>query len=302
MGFKFMIQKNRVVTAGAVGCCLLMVAFPELTERASKEAISLWLNAVVPCLLPFFVAAGFLRQSGIASKLPQSIYPLAMAVLSGYPMGARIAGDAYREGRLDKDQLQKTLSYSMVTGPAFIIGSVGVGFLGSHRLGVILAVSHYAAALLNSLFYRNGGSKGVCQGIQTRRTDRYYDILTDAILDGFRSVGLILAYIMIFMIAGDLLQFSGLLSLLPTAELAAVIKGCMEMTVGAGSLAMCQCGLAAKTTLISFVLSFGGLSVLGQSMSMLGGCDITFGKLFLMKLSHGILSGIITFTLTAFVV
>lgn len=302
MGFKFNCQKNKLVTAGAVGCCLLMVAFPELTERASKEAISLWLNAVVPCLLPFFVASGFLRQSGIASKLPPRIYPLAMAVLSGYPMGARIAGDAYREGRLDKDQLEKVLSYSMVTGPAFIIGSVGVGFLGSHRMGVILAVSHYAAAFLNSLLCRDGGTKGVSQGLQTRRTDRYYDILTDAILDSFRSVGLILAYIMIFMIAGDLLQFSGLLSLLPAPEMAAMVKGCLEMTVGAGSLAMCQCSMAEKAVLISFILSFGGLSVLGQSMSMLGGCDVPFGRLFFMKLSHGILSGIITFTLTAFVV
>ncbi len=301
MGFKFHLQKNKLVTAGAVGCCLLMVAFPELTERASKEAISLWLNAVVPCLLPFFVASGFLRQSGIAAKLPPRIYPLAMAVLSGYPMGARISGDAYREGRLDKAQLEKVLSYSMVTGPAFIIGSVGVGFLGSHKAGVILAVSHYAAAFLNSLLCHGGGSKGVSRGIQTCRTDRYYDILTDAILDSFRSIGLILAYIMIFMIAGDLLQFSGLLSLLPAPETAAVIKGFLEMTVGAGSLAMCQCSLAEKATLISFILSFGGLSVLGQSMSMLGGCDIPFGRIFFMKLCHGVLSGIITFTLAAFV-
>ena len=301
MGFKFIREKNKVVTAGAVGCCLLMVAFPELTERASKEAISLWLNAVVPCLMPFFVAAGFLRQSGIAAKLPSRVYPLAMAVLSGYPMGARIAGDGYREGRLDRKQLENVLSYSMVTGPAFIIGSVGVGFLGSHQLGVILAVSHYAAALLNSLFYRDEGSKGVCQGIQTYRTDRYYDILTDAILDSFRSVGLILAYIMIFMIAGDLLQFSGVLSLLPEPEMAAMAKGFMEMTVGAGSLAMCQCGTASKAAMISFIISFGGLSVLGQSMSMLGGCDISFGRLFLMKLSHGLISGILTFSLCCFV-
>lgn len=301
MGFKFVEEKNKLVAAGAVACCLLMVAFPELTERASKEAISLWLNAVVPCLLPFFVASGFLRRSGIAAKLPARIYPLAMAVLSGYPMGARIAADAYREGWLDKTQLEKVLSYSMVTGPAFIIGAVGVGFLGSHEIGLVLAVSHYAGALANSLFYGGGGSKGVSQRIQTCRTDRYYDILTDAILDSFRSVGLILAYIMIFMIAGDLLQFSGVLSLLPSPQAAAMVKGCLEMTVGAGSLAMCQCGMASKAAMTSFVISFGGLSVLGQSMSMLSGCDVSFGRMFLMKLSHGLLSGILAFSLCCFV-
>ena len=81
-----------------------------------------------------------------------------------------------------------------------------------------------------------------------------------------------------------------------------LIRGFMEMTVGAGSLAACQCGLAVKTTLTSFMISFGGLSVLGQSMSMLGGCDVSFGKIFIMKLSHGLISAIITFTIIAFVV
>ncbi|MGN0658735.1 MAG: hypothetical protein ACI4LA_03930 [Emergencia sp.] len=311
MGFKF-FEKNRMITAGAFCCCLIMVIFPEITARASREAIGLWLNAVVPSLLPFFIAAGFLKKSGLAAGLPSESYPFIMAALSGYPMGAAVAGDCYREGRLSREQLIHVLSCSMVTGPAFLIGAAGVGFLGSHKLGLLLAAGHYGGALLNGVFYgsrgtgrdrRRSGSleqRGVLQGGE--RQKRYYDILTDAILDSFRSVFLILAYIVIFTIAGDLLQFSGFLRLMPTPELAALVKGVMEMTVGANSLAVCQCGALQKTALISFVISFGGLSVMGQSMSMLRGCGITLRQIFLMKLSHGILSGILTFTIGCFVV
>lgn len=124
---------------------------------------------------------------------------------------------------------------------------------------------------------------------KTTRRDSYYNIFTDAILDSFRSVGIILAYIIIFMIATDLVQFSGFLQLLPTPEAAALVKGLLEMTVGCSSLTMCQSGQVVKATLAAFMVTFGGFSVMGQSMSMLRNCGISFRELCRMKLSQGIL-------------
>ena len=63
MGFRIFKEeenKSRFVVGGAAACCLIMVAFPEVTAQASKEAVSIWLNSVVPTLLPFFIAANFL--------------------------------------------------------------------------------------------------------------------------------------------------------------------------------------------------------------------------------------------------
>ena len=305
MGFK-VFEKNRVIIGAAICCCLIMVVFPEITATASKEAINLWLNSVVPILLPFFIAANFLKNTGIVSRISPTIYPFVMGMLSGYPMGARIAGDYYLSGCLSREQLYRVLSYSMITGPAFLIGTVGHEFLGSHQLGIVLAVSHYGGAMINRVFYGKDGEKKRRTG-SGRSSDAacrrgYYEIFTDAILDSFRSVAIILAYIMIFMIAVDLIQFSGFLRLAPTAEAAAVFKGFLEMTVGCNSLRMCQCSQLVKLTLASFMVTFGGLSVMGQSMSMLRGCGVSFKKLFLMKLTQGILSAIIAFSLGAFVV
>lgn len=306
MGFRIFREeknKSRFVVGGAAACCLTMVAFPEVTAQASKEAVSIWLNSVVPTLLPFFIAANFLKKTGIVSKISPKIYPFVMALLSGYPMGARVAGDYYRSGMIDRGQLNGILSYSMVTGPAFLIGAVGVGFLHSHVLGVILALSHYAGALINSLFYTDKSFSGKpVKSSPFLRGDSYYNLLTDSILDSFRSIAVILAYIVIFMIATDLLQFSGLLALLPGGESAALAKGILEMTVGCSSLSYCSCGAPAKAALASFLVSFGGLSVMGQSMSMLHGCGVGLLQLFKMKLSHGVLSGILAFSLSCFMV
>lgn len=101
MGFKI-FEKNRIVVGGVVCCCLIMVLLPEITAEASKETITLWLNSIVLVLLPFFIAANFLKSTGIVGKISPRIYLFAMGLLAGYPMGARIAGDFYREGCIDK--------------------------------------------------------------------------------------------------------------------------------------------------------------------------------------------------------
>ena len=40
----------------------------------------------------------FLKKTGIVNRISPKVYPFAMALLSGYPMGARITGDYYRDG------------------------------------------------------------------------------------------------------------------------------------------------------------------------------------------------------------
>lgn len=293
-------EKSRIIAAFALGFCLVMVAFPEITASAVKSAISLWLNTVVPMLLPFFFMANFLKKTGAVNRVSPKIYPFAMALLSGYPMGAKAAGDYYRAGNLDRNQLKRVLSYSMVTGPAFIVGAVGAGFLGSRLLGIIIALCHYGGALVNSLFYGDAFRPVQKKEIRLGAV-KYYNLLTDAILDSFRSMALVLAYIMLFMICADLLQFSGVLSFLPTAEAAALAKGAMEMTVGLNALSMCQSPTTIKAVIAGFMVAFGGFSVMGQSMSMLTGCGISFTEIFVMKLSHGIISGILTFAAVSFV-
>lgn len=295
--------KNKMIIFLAVFFCLTMVIFPEITADASKHAVSLWLNAVVPTLFPFIIMANFIQRTGIVRRMPMGIYPFVMAILSGYPMGARITADAYRWGYIDEQKLIRILSYSMITGPAFLIGAVGMTFFHSQTSGYILAVSHYTGALLNSLFY--GGifvKKTQPEADRRRSEDSYGEYLTDSILDGFKTIGIILAYIMMFMIGTDLLQFSGFFRMLEQDYMESLLKGMLEMTVGCDALSRCQCPVITKLVLSSFLTSFGGFSVMGQTMSMMKGCPIKLRQLIKMKLSHGIISAILTFTIYAFVV
>lgn len=278
-----------------------MMIFPEITVSASKKAISIWMNAVVPSLLPFMMIAGCMKNTGVNRIAGSRLYPVCMAFLSGYPMGAKLAGDLYREGKTDEEGMYQILSYSMITGPAFLVSGVGVAFYGAKSAGYILAFSHYASAFTcGLLFWRKNGKqcKKKTMTVASSRSDMPF---TDCILESFKTLGVILGYMMLFLICTDFMDFTGMLDAF-SQETGSLCKGLLEMTVGCSQIATCSCSIQTKMMLSSFVISFGGLSVVGQTMSMLRDCPVTLIQILQIKILHGVLSVIWTFILCAFVV
>ena len=177
--------------------------------------------------------------------------------------------------------------------------------LGSGFIGGIIAASHYLGAAVNGMVYtavlgKEGNSSG---NIRLAGDMGVQDSLTNAMLSAFKSLGIILAYIVLFTFATDMLHLCGAFSLIGCPCLRAVVKGFFEMTVGCGAVAECRgISSALQCILCTGILSWGGLSVLGQSMSMLSGSGISLRYLFYSKLTHSLFSVIIAFLLSAVMV
>ncbi len=310
-------SKNLILAAAAFFAAA-MVVFPGVTESGSKSAIVIWANAIVPVLLPFFIFADFIKRTGNLQRLPVQVYPLLIAVLSGYPMGAKIVGDLVCDGTLSRERGREVLSYSLVTGPAFLMGTIGA-FLGSTRAALIIMLAHYLGALLNGGFFRGNGrgrdrnldcARGggwtkatgahfaaECGAAPAASTSSVLENFTLAITSGFKAMAVILAYLMIFMIGIDLAEAAGLWQHLGSELTASFLKGVLEMTVGANMISLCNATLAFKTILIAVIVSFGGLSVIGQSVSMAAGSGLRLSDILRIKIMHGIFSGILAMLL-----
>lgn len=302
----FKLGKKKIFAAAFLTliCCLLMVIFPTTALYSARKGISLWLGNVLPALLPFFICANFLQNIGVIRFLKSGVFPFAMSVLSGYPMGAKIIGDLKRGGEISCSEAKRLMSFCNTSGPAFMVGAVGAGMLGSGTLGGIIAIAHYAGALINGMVYgRIIGVEGGAQMMKAAPLDKgMQESFTEAILMSFKSLGIVLAYIVLFMFVTDLLHLSGVLSLFSSQAVRALIKGFFEMTVGCGAVAECTALTGSmKCILCSFIMSWGGLSVMGQTMSMLSGTGISMGYLFLSKLTHALFSAAIAFVITLFV-
>ena len=281
-----------------------MVVFPAVTESGSKTAIVIWANSIVPILLPFFIFADFIKRVGNPEKLPLRVYPFAVAFMSGYPMGAKIVGDLTSRGFFTIDEGKHVLSYSLVTGPAFIIGTVGA-FLGNTRAAVVAAMAHYMGALLNGMIYRCPKKKERSEiEIPQKRSiagTTYMESFTASIIAGFKAMAVILAYLILFMIAMELMESLGLFRMLPGEAWSAFAKGIIEMTVGSNMIGICDISIGLKTVLTSFIISFGGLSVIGQSVSMASGSGLGLGTILQIKLTHGLIAGILAAVFAFFI-
>ena len=219
-------------------------------------------------------------------------------------MGAKIVGDLTSRGFFTIDEGKHVLSYSLVTGPAFIIGTVGA-FLGNTRAAVVAAMAHYMGALLNGMIYRCPKKKERSEKeIPQKRSiagTTYMESFTASIIAGFKAMAVILAYLILFMIAMELMESLGLFRMLPGEAWSAFAKGIIEMTVGSNMIGICDISIGLKTVLTSFIISFGGLSVIGQSVSMASGSGLGLGTILQIKLTHGLIAGILAAVFAFFI-
>lgn len=292
----FSIKKSYLLaSSAALGVCVLMIVFSDIAVLAAKKGIMLWFTSVLPAMLPFFICVNFMTGIGLIRLLPEKVFPFVMSALSGYPIGAKVAGDMCRSGMIEKNEAKRLMSYCSTSGPVFMVGAVGVGMLGSQEAGVVIAVAHYLGALLNGVMYSIilGGSGMTCSSERKIEEYDFMEKLSDSIFASFKSMSVILAYIIFFTFIMDIIDVTGLFNFVDSVSGRILIKGFMEMTVGCSILSSEVISLQQAAIFASVIISWGGLSILGQSMSMLAGTGISAGYIAVTKLTHSIFAGII---------
>lgn len=137
----FIIIKLKKIILPSFFCLfvLFMIIFSKSNLASSKSGLILWANSIVPSLLPFFVATELLSHTFIVPlfgkllngfmrplfNVPgEGAFPLIMGIISGYPTGAKIVSDFYKNGVLSKQEAERLIAFTNNSGPLFIVGTV----------------------------------------------------------------------------------------------------------------------------------------------------------------------------------
>lgn len=313
--------------------CLVMMAYPAIALNAAQKGIYLWASTVLPALLPFFICANFMTVLGLPAYIGRifekpfqklfgapglSAFVFCVSITSGYPMGAKLIGDFGRSKAITQKEAKRMLSFCSTSGPLFMLGAVGAGMLASPAAGTAIALSHYIGALLNGIMYRTFSAirTRLCKNSTIEKNEsasravykaafpkgNLLDIFTDSLISSFRALGIICGYIVLFMLAADFLQLSGLLDPLKDDYGKGFIKGLLEMTIGCSSIGESGgLSLLNQCILCTILISFGGFSIYAQSMSMLAGLKISSGYYLAVKVTHGLLAGLTAWIIGPFI-
>ncbi len=297
--------------------CIILMFNPMMYAKSCLDAISVWGFKVLPLMFPFFIFTRLIvnlsePKLNFMDKFFNKVYhaPVGsfstffLATLSGYPMGAKLICTMFENNQINSKQAQRMLSFCSVSGPMFMLGTVGVSMLFSYKAGLIILISNIIASLLNGLIYRGKNEK--TENKLNYITKNYDNLLSDSVYDSLISILMVGAYIVLSFLIIDLLNNLRIISTLTNLIccvfnlsnshdiVLAVLNGIIEITRGISDLSHTNSSLIIKTIISSGLIGFGGISIMLQSISFLSKLKIPIKTMFLQKTTQCFLCLLIT--------
>lgn len=312
-----------------------LVIFSRSNLESAKIGLALWANNVVPSLFPFFIATELLSHTNVVSiigryfnkfmkpifNVPgEGAFAFIMGIISGYPTGAKIVVDLREKGICTKTEAERLLAFTNNSGPLFILGTVGVSLFGNTSIGLLLLISHilagFTVGFLFRFWKRNSENTSITTSysISKSKTQKVSfsnlgEIISISIKNSISTIFVIGGFVVLFSVILSILDKSNIIKIIssiisPFTNLLGInsnfipgfINGFIELTNGVKQVASIACrSLSTNIILCSFLLGFGGLSVLLQVFSVISKSDISIFPYFLGKLLQGIIASVYTY-------
>lgn len=303
------------------GAALLF--YPGQSMDACRQGLHLCANVIIPSLFPFFVLSTLVVELGMARYLGRALdrvmWPLfrvggagasalVLGFVGGYPVGARTAISLYQKGQCSKAETQRMLAFCNNSGPAFILGVVGVGVFASGSVGILLYLVHMAASVCVGILFRFFGKQEALspsgRPAPQFQTVRFTAAFTSSVTRSVTSVLNICAFVVFFSVCIRLLSLcgamdaaSGLLEALLSplgfdrTWAQRLLIGLVEVSSGVASLSG-EGQLAGRVSMAAFMLGWAGLSVHCQVLSFIADSGLSARTYLAGKALHAVLSAL----------
>ena len=313
------MTKQRVsallTSAVVVAAGVAIILHPREISAAVLDSLSLCVNTLLPALFPFFVLSSLVikldlfrpltrclqRSMETLFHLPgQCASALVLGLIGGYPTGAKMAAELYRNGLCSKEEAENLLSFCNNCGPAFLFGAVGCGIFGGVEYGLLLTGVHDTAALLTGvLLNRCGGRTHLIHPRYAARPTSLAAAFVDSVTGAMGAMLNLCSFVLCFGAITRLITLSGLprlaadlcLPFLTPQAGEALMLGLLEMTHGVTSLS--DETLPVRLILTAALLGWGGVSVHCQVLGLLRDTDLSPRKYLQGKLLHSIISALL---------
>jgi len=285
---------------------IAIIISPGKFISAGLNGFSAWTFNVLPSVLPFMIISSLLLSTGYIKKICKpfarpfkklfntgsySAYTFFVSIISGYPVGSKIIAELYEEKKISKSDAVRMSSFCSNSGPMFIVGAVGVSMLLSATAGYVILLSHILGAVFNGFLYRNYKIKEEPRIlIQVPQKSHSF---ADIIENSCKSILLVGTIISFFFI---IIEFLSIPLAFLSPQVQSVIFGIVEITKGC-SMISANFSIKTATVLSSIIITFGGLSTIIQSTSLLKRVNMPIRLFALQKFSQAIFSGVISLAL-----
>jgi sporulation integral membrane protein YlbJ len=316
--------KNKLTKGFILIFLAVMILYPVAAFQGASTGLLLWFHNVLPNLLPFIIISNLMIRLNITKQLSklfypilgrifhvstEGCYPIVLGFLSGIPMGAKSTADLVADKKIHMEEAQFLFTMCNNASPMFILGYIAISQLKLPHIKYALFVILYSSAIISAVLYRflqrqvirkhSDHSSSVVKedDIPQQKSHSFsFDLLDNSIMNGFEVVTKIGGYIILFSILAQILKEacpgSGIMK--------AFLMGLLEITTGISQVCNTSMNDSIKIVLVAVLTSFGGLSGLAQTRSVLGDTRLSMKSYFIVKLINGVVALLITYLYVTF--
>lgn len=270
---------------------------------------NLFIKNIFPSLFPVFIISSLLTSIGfptflgdlfskINTKLfktaKESSYIFFISMITGFPTSAKIINDLLDKKIINDDSANKILLFTFFSNPLFIVNTLGNIFLKNPRYGYLILISHIIGNIIIGIIFRNyniyieKNKTNIKETIKKLNNNinntNIFKTLFKSIKDAINTLLTIYGVITTFLIIINILNIN------KNNLINTFIIGILEMTSGLKFISLTNQNILTKTLLSCFIISFGGLSVHTQIMSILSEKKIKYLPFLSARILHGLIS------------
>jgi hypothetical protein len=227
----------------------------------------------------------------------EASFVIISSMTSGFPSSAKFIKNLLDEEILNTNEAEYLLTFTHFSSPLFVIGFIGCTTLGEKELGYIILLSHIISNFIIAFITRK---KEFCvtntkdKKLTITKRKGFIESLTLSITRTINTLLLLLGIITTFLIISTIiLKFGN-----PSPLTKALISGTLEMTQGIKYISTIEIPQYIKASIIGFFISFGGISIHLQVMSILSDTKIKYRTYFLARIAHAFLTSSIILLIT----
>lgn len=293
-----------------------LIIFPKSSIESVLIGAKLFINSVFPTLFPFIILTNILINYGginIFGKLfgflfkktlkisPNSIFPLIVSFICGYPLGTKYVEDLYEKNLISTNEFKRMIHIASNASPLFIIGTVGFVMLKNKNLGYMLLVGNYLSCILISFLIPYKKSEFKPREFESLNIKpNFGEVLKSSIVTSLKTCATVGGFIILFSLIREIIINNIFTEILfkNSPILKSLIIGFFEITNGIDMLSKTTLNLNIKLSLISALCSFSGLCIMLQCYSFVyKNKHFNFKKYIFYKFIQSLIAFIITFSL-----
>lgn len=273
----------------------------DIVSNTVISSFYIWFNTLVPSMFPMFVTSDILISCNFVMYIPrfitsffmkifnvskEAVLTILISLVAGFPNNALAIKTSYDAGFISKRECEHLLYICHFANPLFVLETVGVFYLKSNTYGIIILVSNILSAIGVGVILRKRNIPTSNNYISKRSNcQNFGSLLSNSIKKSVNTLLMISGVITSFLIVSSLICYNFNFN----DYISTIIKGIMEMTMGIRSLSLLNIKDIYMVMFSSAILSFGGLSIHMQVISILDDkiryCNYFVGRVYQVILS-----------------